>query len=209
MKKFCITLIIVFTGSGLLFAQQSVIDDKSVSKTFECQGRSKSEILTKVENWLNQRQDAEQNVIEVFDTEKGLMAFRGESKVLYKNIGKELYPKRSGMAEILEANFGYAIEVAVDRDNYVITYTVVDMKQEMYKKQDLFFNCVNFNQLDEESLGEYNRAMDKLLKANLVFKKRREIFAENSSAQFEEVSNFLLNEGENTIFSINEAITAQ
>ena len=75
--------------------------------------------------------------------------------------------------------------------------------------EDLFFNCVNFESIEGEPLEEYNKAMDKLLKANLVFKKRREIFADNSKMQFEEVSTYLLNAGETSIFSLNEAILSE
>ena len=126
------------------------------------------------------------------DKEKGEMLVEGSTKVLYKNIGKELYPKRSGMAEVLEARFGNKILMKTDTEGYSITYEVVDMKQEMYKMEDLFFNCVNFESIEEAPLKEYNKAMNKLLKANLVFKKRREIFADNSKMQFEEVSTYLL-----------------
>jgi len=78
----------------------------------------------------------------------------------------------------------------------------------MYKKEELFYNCINFKGIDQEELDQYNKAMNKLLKANFVFKKRREIFIENSKSQFEEVNNYLLNEGEVTIYSINEAIVS-
>ena len=80
------------------------------------------------------------------------------------------------------------------------------MKKEMYGREAIFFECVNFEEINKEEVEAYNKDMNKLLKANLVFKKRREIFMENSTSQFEEVSNFLLNAGEVKIFSINEAI---
>ena len=113
------------------------------------------------------------------------------------------------MAEVLEARFGHIMEINVNEEDYDIMFSVVDMKEEMYKKQDVFFECINFKEINEEDLSEYNRAMDKLLKANLVFKKRREVFAENSRSQFEEVSSFLLNEGEVSIFSLNEVIASE
>jgi len=136
------------------------------------------------------------------------MIVEGKTTVLYKNMGKDLYPKRSGMAEVLEADFGNRISIQTENDSYSISYEVIDMKQEMYKKEELFYNCINFKGIDKEELDQYNKAMNKLLKANFVFKKRREIFIENSKSQFEEVNNYLLNEGEVTIYSINEAIVS-
>jgi len=209
MKKLYITFILINLINGFSFAQEMKINAKSVVKSYENKGMSKSDILTKVQTWFNEELDPEKNVIEIFDTGKGMISIKGETNVLYKNIGKELYPKRSGMAEVLEARFGHRLDVQANQDDYVITYSVTDMKQEMYKKQDLFFDCVNFEQIDEKSLAAYNKAMNNLLKANLVFKKRRDIFMGNSKSQFEEVSNFLRNEGETLIFSVNEAITTE
>ncbi len=199
-------LFVLFLTS-YVHAQNSLIEEKSVSKTFELNDLSPSIILSRAESWFSNEDNGEKNVIESLSSETGEIIVKGETKVLYKNIGKELYPKRNGMAEVLDAYFGHLIEIKIDEGSYTIQYTVTDMKKEMYGREDVFFECVNFKEINEEELMNYNDNMNKLLKANLVFKKRREIFTVNSKLQFEEVSNFLLNEGEVNIFSINEAIT--
>lgn len=209
MKKSSVIVLLVVMFSGSIYAQESIIGDKSVSKKFARNGLSKSIILSRAETWFLNEDNTNKNKVESIDIEKGLLKINGETKVLYKNIGKELYPKRSAMAEVLEARFGHIMEINVNEEDYDIMFSVVDMKEEMYKKQDVFFECINFKEINEEDLSEYNRAMDKLLKANLVFKKRREVFAENSRSQFEEVSSFLLNEGEVSIFSLNEVIASE
>lgn len=209
MKKLSVIVLLVVMFSGSIYAQESIIGDKSVSKKFARNGLSKSIILSRAETWFLNEDNTNKNKVESIDIEKGLLKINGETKVLYKNIGKELYPKRSAMAEVLEARFGHIMEINVNEEDYDIMFSVVDMKEEMYKKQDVFFECINFKEINEEDLSEYNRAMDKLLKANLVFKKRREVFAENSRSQFEEVSSFLLNEGEVSIFSLNEVIASE
>lgn len=186
-----------------------MIEERSISKQFEINELSKSVILTRAEAWFSNEENAEKNQIETLDKENGIIVINGITEVLYKNIGKELYPKRSGMAEVLEARFGHQMKVKVNEGQYEITYTVVDMKEEMYKKEELFFECINFETINEEYLEAYNKAMNKLLKANLVFKKRREVFMENSRSQFEEVSAYLLREGETNIFSLNEAINPE
>lgn len=200
-------LIMLLFLSSYLQAQDSQIAKKSVSKTFELKGLSPSLIFSRAESWLSDENNGENNVIKSISPENNELVVQGETKVLYKNIGKELYPKRNGMAEILDANFGHLVEIKIDESSYSITYTVTDMKKEMYGKQDVFFECVNFIEINEKDLATYNQDMNKLLKANLVFKKRREIFMENSRFQFEEVNNYLLNEGEVNIFSLNEAVT--
>ncbi len=209
MKKYPVIVVLIILFSGSNYAQDRVIGDKFISKKFATNGLSTSIILSRAETWFMNEDNADKNEVESVEVDKGLIKIKGETKVLYKNIGKELYPKRSAMAEVLEARFGHIMEVKVNQENYEIKYSVIDMKEEMYKKQDVFFECVNFEQIDEDDLLKYNKAMDKLLKANLVFKKRREVFAENSRLQFEEVSSFLLNEGEVNIFSLNEAITSE
>lgn len=209
MKKIYITILFMNFLGGIINAQEMKIAGKSLSKSFENKEADKSVVLLRVQEWFNREADPENDKVIVYDTDKGEMSMTGQTEVLYKNIGKEMYPKRTGMAEVLEAKFGYKVDVQVSEDIYEITYTVTDMKDEMYKKQELFYDCINFEQIDEMSLESYNKAMEKLLKANLVFKKRRNIFTDNSRHQFEEVSNFLLGEGEVIIFSINDAITSQ
>ena len=206
-KKLKISFIVILFLTSLVHAQNSQIEEKSVSKKFSLNGLSPSLVLSRAESWFENEDNGEKNVVESLNPEKKELIVKGETKVLYKNIGKELYPKRSGMAEVLDAYFGHMIEIHIDDDYYEISYMVTDMKKEMYGREEIFYKCVNFEEINEEDLEAYNDNMNKLLKANLVFKKRREIFMENSKSQFEEVSNFLLNSGEVNIFSINEAIT--
>lgn len=206
MKYFNIPAILILLFSTLCQAQKSQIEEKSISKHY-ASGMESKMILSKAEQWFTNEDNSEFYEIIHFDQNKGELIAEGSTNVLYKNIGKELYPKRSGMAEVLEAGFGNKIKIQTDNEGYMVTFEVIDMKKEMYKMEDLFFNCVNFKDIEEEDLMEYNDAMNKLLKANLVFKKRRNIFLENSRGQFEEVSSFLLNDGELKLFSVKEAVS--
>lgn len=206
MKEFKIPVLLFFLFSFFSQAQENQIEGKSISNYYENEHLESVQVLSRAEQWFAKEENLEQFEIVKLDKNKGEMLVEGKTKALYKNMGKELYPKRNGMAEVLEASFGNKVKIQTKKGGYSITYEVIDMKKEMYKMEDLFFNCVSFKDINEEKLAEYNKAMNKLLKANLVFKKRRDIFAENSPLQFEEVSNYLLNTAELTIFSINEAI---
>ena len=208
MKLFKISMLMFFLFSFFIQAQESQIEEKSISKHYASENLESALVLSRAEQWFSREENSEQFEIVSLDQKKGEMLVEGSTKVLYKNMGKELYPKRNGMAEVLEASFGNMIRIQTETGGYTITFEVIDMKQEMYKMEDLFFNCVDFKSIDQENLKEYNKAMNKLLKANLVFKKRREIFTENSKSQFEEVSNYLLNAGEVTIYSIHEGIVS-
>lgn len=208
MKKPKILIISFLLIFSLIQAQENIIGEKSISNHYKSDNLSSDMIIARAEKWFSDGDNSGQFEILGLDQNKGEIVVEGTTKVLYKNLGKDLYPKRSGMAEVLEANFGNKIRIQTEKGGYTITYEVTDMKKEMYKKEDLFFNCVNFKNIDRDKLNEYNKAMNKLLKANLVFKKRREIFIENSESQFKEVSSYLMNDGEVTIYSINEAITS-
>ena len=208
MKEIKISVFLFLLCSFLIHGQESQIEEKSISKSYQSEIITSDVVMSRAEQWFGSEENAEQYDIVSLDKDNGEMVVEGITTVLYKNMGKELYPKRSGMAEVLEADFGHKIVIQTETEGYSITYEDVDMKQEMYKKEELFYNCINFKGIDQDDLDSYNKAMNKLLKANVVFKKRREIFTENSKSQFEEVSNYLLNEGEVTIFSINEAIVS-
>lgn len=206
MRKFKISVFVFLLFPFFSQAQESEIEEKSITKHYTTENLEPTLVLSRAEQWFNNDENSEVFEIVSLDKNKGEMLVEGSTKVLYKNLGKDLYPKRSGMAEVLEASFGNKIRVKAEDGGYSISYEVVDMKQEMYKMEDLFFECVDFKSIEEDNLKEYNKAMNKLLKANLVFKKRREIFTENSKSQFEEVSTYLLNAGETIIFSLNEVI---
>lgn len=206
MRKFKISVFVFLLFPFFSQAQESEIEEKSITKHYTTENLEPTLVLSRAEQWFNNDENSEVFEIVSLDKNKGELLVEGSTKVLYKNLGKDLYPKRSGMAEVLEASFGNKIRVKAEDGGYSISYEVVDMKQEMYKMEDLFFECVDFKSIEEENLKEYNKAMNKLLKANLVFKKRREIFTENSKSQFEEVSTYLLNAGETIIFSLNEVI---
>ena len=62
--------------------------------------------------------------------------------------------------------------------------TVVPLAQQLLDDSD---------EGDEQALAEYNKSMNKLLTMNAVFKKRRNIFKDNSKAQFEDASQNILN----------------
>ena len=193
MKEIKISVILFLMCSFLIHGQESQIEEKSISKSYQSEIIKSDVVLSRAEEWFSSEDNAEQYDIISLDKNKGEMVVEGITTVLYKNMGKDLYPKRSGMAEVLEADFGNKIVIQTENDGYSINYEVIDMKQEMYKKEELFYNCINFKGIDQEDLDSYNKAMNKLLKANVVFKKRREIFTENSKSQFDEVSNYLLN----------------
>ncbi len=195
--------------TNLLQSQDYLIEEKSVSRVFQAEGLSKSEIMSKLKSWYSNPESTPNDTIETLNLEKGFIRVRGEIKVLYKNIGTELYPKRSQMADVLEAKFRHTIEMDVEDNAYVVKYYLNEMVKEMYGRETEFLNCINFVEIDEDALEAYNRSMGKVLKMNFVFKKRREIFFDNSKSQFQEVSSFILNEAQVNMFAAYDALKTE
>ena len=200
---FCLLVI------NLMQAQDYLIEEKSVSRVFQAEGLSKSEIMSRMESWYSNTERTPHDTIETLDLDKGFMRVKGEVKVLYKNIGTELYPKRSQMADVLEAKFKHTIEMDIEDNAYVVKYYLNEMVKEMYGREAEFFDCINFVEIDKEALDNYNHSMGKVLKMNFVFKKRREIFFDNSETQFQEVSSFILNEAQVNMFAAYDALKAE
>jgi len=202
--KSVVVLMLLITAT--LHAQSDQIEAKSIRKAFEAEGINKAQIFTGITDWFAKEENAANNEISVADKENGHIVVKGMVKVLFKNIGTELYPKRSGMAEVLEAKFNHVVTIDIVDNAYTVTYTLLDMIKEMYGQEETFFNCVNFVEIDEEALEQYNKSMEKVFKRNFVFKNKREIFFENSRSQFQEVSSFILNEAQVNMYSLHEEV---
>ena len=80
LTLFCLLVI------NLVQAQDYLIEEKSVSRVFQAEGLSKSEIMSKMESWYSNPETTPKDTIETLDLEKGFIRVRGEIKVLYKNI---------------------------------------------------------------------------------------------------------------------------
>ena len=206
MKSLKSVVVLMMLFTGILNAQSEQIEAKSITKVFDAEGISKAQIFTRITGWFAKENNAVKNEISVADKENGHIVVKGVVKVLFKNIGTELYPKRSGMAEVLESKFNHVISIDIVDNAYTVTYTLSDMIKEMYGQEESFFNCINFVQIDEEALQQYNKSMEKVFKRNFVFKNKREIFFENSRSQFEEVSSFILNEAQINMYSLHEEV---
>jgi len=194
--------------TSFTYVQNDLVEAKSLTEVYEADGISKSEIFLRINNWFAKEENAVNNEITVADSKNGHIEVGGIVKVLFKNIGNDLYPKRSGMAEVLEAKFNYIMTIDIVENQYMVNYTLIDMIKEMYGQEETFFNCINFVEIDDKALEEYNKSMEKVFKRNFVFKKKREIFFDNSKAQFQEVSSFILNDAQVNMFALHEDIVS-
>lgn len=205
MRRFKLFLLIILFAE-FIYAQNDLIEAKSITEVYESIGISETDVFTRINNWFALEDNADNDKISLANSEEGHIEVKGITKVLFKNIGTELYPKRSGMAEVLEAKFNYVITIDIVENQYMVNYSLIDMIKEMYGQEETFFNCINFVEIDDIALQEYNDAMEKVFKRNFVFKNKREVFFDNSKSQFEEVSSYILNEAQVKMFNLHEAL---
>lgn len=189
-------------------AQEYLIESKTVTIIYQEPGLSKDQIYTKALTWFSSQESTSVFTVETSFKEAGSIVVNEVNQVFYMNIGKLMYPSRSGMAELLSAEFEYRIEMTIEEESYLVVYTLTGMKKEMYGRDDLFLNCIDFEEIDETALEEYNKSMDKLLKMNAVFKKRRGIFLDNTKFQFEDVSQNILSGMTSNMSSLNSFVTS-
>lgn len=207
MRSFKLFLLIILVAE-FIHAQNDLIEAKSITEVYESIGISETDVFTRINNWFALEDNADNDKISFANREEGHIEVKGITKVLFKNIGTELYPKRSGMAEVLEAKFNYVITIDIVENQYMVNYSLIDMIKEMYGQEETFFNCINFVEIDDIALQEYNDAMEKVFKRNFVFKNKREVFFDNSKSQFEEVSSYILNEAQVKMFNLHQAVNS-
>jgi len=190
-KVICFVLLFILVPS--VNAQEYLIESKSATIVYEVPDKTKSDLYQSALQWFEKEESTSEYTIESSDPKAGIIRVSEVNQVYYKNIGKLMYPKRTGMAEMLSGDFSYDIELVFEDGTYMVKYLLTGMEKEMYGRDDLFYACIDFEEIDEDALAEYNKSMNKLLTMNAVFKKRRNIFKDNSRSQFEDASQNVLN----------------
>jgi len=190
-KVICFVLLFILVPS--VNAQEYLIESKSATIVYEVPDKTKSDLYQSALQWFEKEESTSEYTLESSDPNAGIIRVSEVNQVYYKNIGKLMYPKRTGMAEMLSGDFSYDIELVFEDGTYMVKYLLTGMEKEMYGRDDLFYACIDFEEIDEEALAEYNKSMNKLLTMNAVFKKRRNIFKDNSRSQFEDASQNVLN----------------
>lgn len=193
MPKVICFLLLFFICVPAVTAQEYLIEGRSATIVYEVPEKTKSDLYQAALQWFENEDSTSDYTIESKDPKAGIIRVSEVNQVYYKNIGKLMYPKRSGMAEMLSGDFSYDIELVFEDETYMVKYVLKSMEKEMYGRDDLFYACIDFEEIDEEALAEYNKSMNKLLTMNGVFKKRRNIFKDNSRSQFEDASQNVLN----------------
>ena len=166
MKKIILFTLLI---SGVLNAQEFTTDNKTITGVFEVKNKSKSEIFASINKWIALSSQNSSEAIKMNDLDSGTIVMVGQYGVNFINeTNAILYP-------IVEIKDNYVIyrfmtEINVRDNKFKITFkltNIIDLFLDTYLDiyniipKDLFFQCYDFNTLDENSINKYNDLIDK------------------------------------------------
>jgi hypothetical protein len=204
MKKNLLLLLFTFLF-GISNSQVLKTEAKSITGTFDAKEKSKSDIFSSINKWISINYNSAKNVIQMNDLESGTIIVKGINVVEYKNPARQLYPNNKYISEIASVNFNHLIEINIKDNKYRIIYKITDAESEGFN--DLFFNCIKLDTLDNNEIEIYNLAIEEPLKKGLVGKEKRETFLALSKPMFQEISTKLRDNINLTILSIGKTVS--
>jgi hypothetical protein len=178
---------------------------KSITGTFDAKEKNKSELFSSINKWISINYNSAKNVIQMNDLESGTIIVKGINVVEYINPAKQMYPNNKYISEITSVNFNHLIEINIKDNKYRIIYKITDVDSEGY--DNLFFNCIKLDTLDNNEIEIYNHAIEEPLKKGLVGKEKREAFLALSKPMFQEINTKLRDNITLTILSINKSVS--
>ncbi len=90
MKRLRLLIVLIIVMTSFTYAQNDLVEAKSLTEVYEADGISKAEIYLRINNWFAKEENAVNNEITVADSENGHIEVNGVVKVLFKNIGTDL-----------------------------------------------------------------------------------------------------------------------
>ena len=120
-------IILLFVFVPQVQAQEYLIEGKSATIVYEVPEKSKSELFQGALDWFEKEESASEYTVESSNPKAGIIKVSEINQVYYKNIGKLMYPKRSGMAEMLSGDFSYDIELVFEEGTYMVKYMLTGM----------------------------------------------------------------------------------
>ena len=188
-------------------AQEYKLEEKTVTGVFEIKEKTKAEIFASINKWVSINYNSAKNVVQMNDLESGTIIIKGINEMSYKNSMKELYPNNKYVQEYTITKFNHLIEINIKDNKFRIIYKITDIATEDGGYNSLFFKCIGFDGINDNSITEYNEEMEGLLKKGLIGKEKREKFKSLTKPMFEGLNNNLVNDMKKTMQSIEKSIT--
>jgi len=191
------------------YSQEYELEEKTVSGIFNVEGTNKSEIFSSINKWISINYNSTKNVVQLNDKESGNIIIKGINEVKSKNTWKSLYPNKKYITEHVITKLNHLIEINIKDKKYRVIYKIIGTPVGDTGFNDLIFNCISFNGINEKYIDEYNEVMDTNLKKGLIGEKKREDFLSLTKPMFEEFNSNLLNDIKLTMKSIEQSVKSQ
>lgn len=203
MKKLSL-LLLCFCYSIIMSAQSFVTEEKTITGTFDAKERNKSELYASINKWISINYNSAINVIQLNDLESGIIIVKGINELEYNNTTKQIYPKMKDMPELLKVRFNHLIEFNIKDNKFRIIYKIIGLNSEEY--DNLFFNCINLDTIDNNAIQKYNLANEELLRKGGIGKEKRDALLNLSVPMFQDINTKLSDNMKNTMLSIEKSI---
>jgi hypothetical protein len=185
-------------------AQSFVTEEKTITGTFDAKERNKSELYASINKWISINYNSAINVIQLNDLESGIIIVKGINELEYNNTTKQIYPKMKDMPELLKVRFNHLIEFNIKDNKFRIIYKIIGLNSEEY--DNLFFNCINLDTIDNNAIQKYNLANEELLRKGGIGKEKRDALLNLSVPMFQDINTKLSDNMKNTMLSIEKSI---
>lgn len=206
MKK--ITLLFLLFPLFLI-GQEFQITDKTVTAIFQHDSIKKTDLFYKINKWIAKNYNSAQDVIQMSNEESGNIILKGNSKILYTNQFKILYPNNKLSTNLVELKFNHQLEINVKDNKYRVIFSVGDVisdPNDIYKSSDLINDLIKLTGSDEDKILNYNEFQDKLLRSAFIGKKKRNLYKTQTAPIFNEINGSLIEYAKLLMFSINDNI---
>jgi Domain of unknown function (DUF4468) with TBP-like fold len=203
MKKISLLFLLSFLFC-LSNSQVLKTDAKSITGTFDAKEKTKSDLFSSINKWISINYNSAKNVIQMNDLESGTIIVKGINEVEFKNTAKQIYPNNKNMPETATVKFNHLIEFNIKDNKFRIIYKITGVNSEGY--DNLFFNCINLDTLDNNAIQTYNAAIEEMLKKGGIGKEKREAFLALSIPMFQDINKRLSDNIKLTMQSIEKSV---
>ncbi|WP_292943824.1 DUF4468 domain-containing protein [Olleya sp. UBA1516] len=191
-------IIVLTIISSQSYSQEYEVDQNTVIKIFEIDGRDKSELFSSVNKWISINYNSANNVIQLDDKESGDIIVKGINTLYYES---EIPYKPNGyVPHKLNLSFRHMIEINIKDNKFRVKFTMLEIDKDNSflpkcywtfdnaKFYNLFSNCVSLKGTSAKALLAYNEQIAKVLKGQLAGKKKKKLILEQNKFMFEEMN---------------------
>lgn len=177
-----ITLLIFVLSISISYAQNYSFQEKTITGVFEAKGKNKTEIFNSISKWIALNYNSAQDVVQLKNSESGTIIVKGINVSTFKNARKQFYQDKY-QEENSTAQFNHTMEINVKDEKFRVIYELTDVYNPspqlgMSSNTEvlLIFDMLDFTELKQNKVDNFNNWVDELWKSSWISKRRRQKF---------------------------------